>query len=440
MGEPLRDKLRRLRRDPPAGAPSERRVVPEAEAREELPDWLKGRLARGSGESARAWRDRSAGPPRDLEHGENAVGPFAARRTRLDAAAPHGLIRLREVDHADRDALCFLTGDERLAGLDPRTAVYLDIETTGLSGGAGTVPFMVCLGSFDGGSFELWQGFLREPDEEPALLAEVAERVARSSGIVSFFGKSFDRHRLEDKMRMHGVTPPFEGRPHLDLYHPCRRLYRAALPDARLQTMERALCGVIRSDDLPGAFAPAAWYDFLTGRAHLLEHVFTHNLIDVLSLVTLYAHLGRTLQERRGTGEPLEEALGEDAAAASAARAAALARLYLQRRSYGEGLSWCERAIERARDGMSRRDLQLARAECLRRTERPDEALEAYRALATQRDAVAARALFEAARLEDDQIARGLLERAAAVARVSDLRLLEGIERRLRSVSRRLAK
>jgi uncharacterized protein YprB with RNaseH-like and TPR domain len=441
--EPARDAPRELVLEPEEGEP-------EKGSSEGLPEWFKGHLARGAsaakpGSEARdAWRDRTVGPPRDLEEGANALGPFAARRTRFDTAAPHGQFRLREVDDADRDAFCFFTGDEQLAALDPRSAVYLDIETTGLSGGAGTVPFMVCLGSFDGESFELWQGFLREPDEEPALLAEIAERIAASSGVVSFFGKSFDRHRLEDKMRMHGVQPPFAERPHLDLFHPCRRLYRAALPDARLQTMERALCGVVRSDDLPGAYAPAAWYDYLAERAHLLEHVFTHNLIDVLSLVTLYAHLGRALVEQRGTGE----ALDGDGIPTAAARAAALAKLHLQRRSFEPGVTWCERAIERLHevsadrtpDGMFVRDLQLMRAECLARAERCDEALEAYRSLGAHRDALAARALFEASRLEGDLVAHGLLERAATVARVTDLRLLDKIERRLRSVSRRLAR
>jgi hypothetical protein len=135
-----------LRRDPAGGAEPERRVVPddsEEAAREGLPEWFKDRLSRGAAEPSAAWRDRATGDPRDLEPGSNELGPFAARRTRFDAAAPHGQFRLREVDHADAEALCFLTGDERLVELDPRTAVYLDIETTGLSGGAGTVPFMV---------------------------------------------------------------------------------------------------------------------------------------------------------------------------------------------------------------------------------------------------------------------------------------------------------
>ena len=214
--------------------------------------------------------------------------------------------------------------------------MYLDIETTGLGGGVGTWPFLVALGHFDGEVFELWQGFLRTPGEEPALLHEVAERIRKSGALVSFFGKSFDRHRLEDKMRMHHIEPPFEGMPHLDLYHPLNRLYnRRALWDklvpggaelgrelgqphpedephrfgfanGKLSTMERELCGLERADDLSGAFAPEAWFDFLADRDHLLEHVFRHNADDVWSLATLTAHLAQTADRIRPDKTTLE--------------------------------------------------------------------------------------------------------------------------------------
>jgi uncharacterized protein YprB with RNaseH-like and TPR domain len=374
------------------------------------------------------------GPPRDLAEDTNPRGAFAFRRTVFDEAAPHGDWRLGEVHRADPEVLGVLAGDERVASIDPRTAVYLDIETTGLSGGAGTTPFMVCLGRFTGsGGYELWQGFLRDPDEEPAMLHEVARRVGASSGVVSFFGKSFDRHRLEDKMRMHGVAPPFEGRPHLDLYHLCRRLYRPAFDDGRLQTMERGLCGVVREHDLSGAHAPAAWFDFLTGRPHLCEAVFTHNLLDVLSLVTLHAHLGRTLLEQRAGGEPLDTASGAAAADTARSRAASLGRLYERRREHGPALAWFDRARERgARD----RQHDFLRAGCLARTGSPEAAVEAFRAVGVARDPLAARALFEAARLARGAEERALLERAGRLAELCDARLAQRIEKRLARLAR----
>jgi len=199
-----------------------------------------------------------------------------------------------------------LTGDKRLLDLDPEGAVYLDTETTGLAGGTGVYVYMVGLARFVPQGVEVWQGFMRGPEQEAALLEEVRRRIALSSGVVSFFGKSFDRHRLEDKMKLHAIDPPFSERPHLDLYHPLRRLHQGLLGDSKLQTMERHLCGVEREQDLPGSLAPEAWFDYLGGRAHRLHGVFQHNFDDVLSLMTLTEWLARVDQRILEKDDPIE--------------------------------------------------------------------------------------------------------------------------------------
>lgn len=266
-----------------------------AEAPSGMPPWLRARLQRrgpgaaapGAGatpgadmdpallRAAAAW-ETTTGDPADLAEVECVRGAFAAREQRLPLASTrHGDWDLSEIDHADPAAFARLTGDAALSALDLRGAVFLDTETSGLGGGAGVFVYMVGLGWFEpDGTYVSWQGFLRDPGEEPALLQAVADRIGAADGLVSFFGKSFDRHRLEDKMRIAGVTPPFDARPHLDLFHPLRRLTRGAFRDARLQTMERELLRFRRERDLPGALAPAAWFDYLAGRPHLsLIHI-----------------------------------------------------------------------------------------------------------------------------------------------------------------------
>ncbi len=347
---------------------------------------------------------RAAGIPAGLERVEGDCGGFAARVRRFATSDRHGTFALGEIGAASAHDLAFLCRDERLLALDLSRAVFLDIETTGLSGGAGTIPFLVALGSFTEQGFALWQGFLCGPEEERALLAEVARRLRAASGVVSFFGKTFDRHRLEDKMRIHGIAPPFDALPHLDLYHPCARLYRGALGDGRLATFERVLCGVEREDDLAGSFAPEAWFDFLAGRAHRLERVFLHNERDVLSLVVLAAHLGRTLEERRADGSEL--------GGPGAARAAALAKLLAAEGEHQEALTWAERAFERAASRV--RGLEFLRAGLKLRLGRSDEALgEFERIAAGERDELALRALIEIAKLCEHEL--GDRERAVAV-------------------------
>ncbi|MEM7308154.1 MAG: ribonuclease H-like domain-containing protein [Planctomycetota bacterium] len=419
-------RLRRLRREPPpdaedaqADAPGEAGASEPAEA--DVPIWLRRRMQarRRLGFAEEVDPTPSAPvslePPARLREERTDAGDYALRLDERGRDAEHGAVRLDEVAAVAPDAYRRFARDGGLDAIDLGRAVYLDIETTGLSGGAGTYPFLVALGRFTDGGFEVWQGFLRSPDEEPAMLHAAAERIGAASAIVSFFGKSFDRHRLEDKMRLHGVEPPFEGRPHLDLYHPCARLYRDGFPDGRLCTMERELCGVRREDDLPGAYAPAAWFDFLAGRPHRLEAVFRHNLDDVLSLVTLAAHLGRVAEETSADGQALPGPAG--------LRALGLARLAADRGERDEALLWIERAIQRL-DGPLRGPRTL-RADLRRLTGDHERARGDYEALAEEAvDEHAVHALLQLAK--DAEHRRRDLPAAAALCARARVLLEEG--------------
>jgi uncharacterized protein YprB with RNaseH-like and TPR domain len=363
-------------------------------ARTALPDWYlrRGAIAQAaklSPTAPGAAQSRTRGMPRDIATALNSRGEYGERIEHFPADFVHGFGRLGEVDHARGAALALLTADPKLAAFDPRDCTFLDIETTGLSGGAGTQVFQIGLMHFDGRVFELWQGFLRSPAEAPALLEACAQRVRQRGCLVSFFGKSFDRHRLEDQMRLHHVDPPFEQRAHLDLYHLCRRLYGAAFVDGRLATMERELCGVQREHDLPGSFAPAAWFDFLAGREHLLEAVFLHNRIDVLSLAALCAHVSRVLD----ADETAQSALGGP----RDARALALCEWFTRRRDWPRVLQWSELALAAAAQP---RAVLACRARALERSGRNSEARAAFSQVAQGgSDGLSAQALAELARL-----------------------------------------
>lgn len=439
--ESTRGKLARLRRERGSAARAE-----PGPAREGVPGWLASHLERrAGGRSSGATGDapaatdhgwsRTCGEPSNLSLETNRLGPYAVRREDVAVAGhSHGAFTLAEVDHAEPLAIARLTGDPALGSIDLRRAVFLDTETTGLAGGAGVYVYMVGLGWFEGERYVSWQGFLRSPGEEAALLRAVAEIVGGADHLVSFFGKSFDRHRLEDKMRIVGVTPPFAGRPHLDLYHPMRRLTRGALKDGKLQTMERELLGFQRARDLPGSLAPAAWFDYLAGRPHLLEGVFEHNREDVLSLTVLAAYLGRAVSEQRVHGDVLP--------GPAAQRARALMETSGSRE---EQLRWADEALRRGLGGDDRRRAMLVRAQLLRRLGRVDGARLAYReALEDAADDVVAVELFVGASmllerpLGDLQNALAMARRAAQLA--SELgrprSVLNGLDRRVERLSR----
>ena len=76
-----------------------------------------------------------------------------------------------------------------------RRTIFIDLETTGLSGGAGTVAFLVGCGYFDLGAFQVRQFLLTSYASERALLYAVAE---------FFEGARSDRHLQRQDVRRAG--------------------------------------------------------------------------------------------------------------------------------------------------------------------------------------------------------------------------------------------
>ncbi len=185
--------------------------------------------------------------------------------------------------------------DDALASANLRRSCFLDTETTGLSGGAGTMAFVVGLGFFAEGQFHLHQYFLRDPGDEPAMVETLAAQLAEFEALISFNGISFDVPILENRFILARIPPPTMGLPHLDLLHPSRRLWRYGLPSCSLGTLERAVLGVLREqDDVPGGVIPLIYRDYLrTGDAREVKRILYHNAVDILSLVTLAARLCR---------------------------------------------------------------------------------------------------------------------------------------------------
>lgn len=173
--------------------------------------------------------------------------------------------------------------------------LYLDTETTGLHGGAGNLVFMTGLGFVEDGHLVVEQVFVRAFAEERAMLAHVQTRLEQRTKLVTFVGKTFDRHRLAARMAVHRLPTTILSAEHLDLLYVARRAYGQRLPDTRLRTLEEHVLGFTRTDDLPGAEAPRAFLDWLRDGSGPVDRVFEHNRLDVLSLAALHDKVPRTL-------------------------------------------------------------------------------------------------------------------------------------------------
>jgi uncharacterized protein YprB with RNaseH-like and TPR domain len=235
---------------------------------------------------------------------------------RYESDRGHGAVQIGDCELADLAPLTVLDPSLSLArhehsvvaGIDPSAfsrreaqsprIVFIDLETTGLTGGAGMVAFLVGCGYFDLGAFQVRQFLLTSHSAERALLAACAEFFDDVDLIVTYNGKTFDLPVMETRWLFHRMQPSLDGVCHFDMLHPARRLWRSDEQGCRLSTLERTLFDVRRTGDVPGLEIPSRFFHFVrSGDPCPLEPVLEHNRIDLVSLAAVTAHAARLVQE-----------------------------------------------------------------------------------------------------------------------------------------------
>ena len=263
------------------------------------------------------------------------------------------------------DSLTLIRG-EPLPEVCREEILFLDTETTGLSHGAGTVAFLVGVGFFTEKSFTVRQYLMRDYDEEIFLLQHVAQEIENRKMICTFNGATFDLPLLEARFILNRMRTILPARPHLDLLPASRRVWKLRLQKCNLSSLEAAVLGAERQDDLPGALVPERYFKYLeSGDFSLLSDVLRHNGQDIISLAHILDKLIRLHDH------PLEEAW-------EAEDLYSLGRI-LEKRGKAEGARMCYRAADRGTVSVLARGKM---AESLRRAGEWDEAENIYRQMA----------------------------------------------------------
>jgi uncharacterized protein YprB with RNaseH-like and TPR domain len=278
----------------------ESHVVPD----EFLP--LKARLERLVAAAAQRERRRGQAAPPPLEElvngmrVENERGEFFLVESSVHLEIRHGDVPLSRFHSVAPDTIGVLTAEPELERFDLRRAVFLDTETTGLAGGAGTAAFLIGVGFVDGERFRVRQYFMRDYHEEGALLHALGAELEGFDRLVTFNGKMFDVPLLDARFRLNRGRFPLASAPHLDLLHPARRLWKARLESCRLQSLEAALMNLQRHGDIAGEEIPRVYFDWVRRRdARMLARVFEHNRQDIVSLAALAVLACQWVEESR---------------------------------------------------------------------------------------------------------------------------------------------
>lgn len=184
------------------------------------------------------------------------------------------------------------------AQFSPEQVRFFDLETTGLSGGAGTKVFLAGVARLEGDTLALEQLLLTEYGAEPAYLTALAERFPQDALYISYNGKAFDAHQLKTRFVLNGRTHVLQH--HFDLLYPARRLWRSVLPGCSLSELERYVLETERDQDLPSWEVPERYFEFLRdGDPAVLQPVIAHHYHDILSLTKLLMTVHAILSDPR---------------------------------------------------------------------------------------------------------------------------------------------
>lgn len=264
------------------------------------------------------------------------------------------------------EALALLGRSRAWRDVAPERIAFVDVETTSLQGGSGTVAFLIGVGRFEGETFCVRQYFMEDFDQEPAMIRAVADELAEADAVVSYNGKTFDLPIMEVRWRLAKLKPKFPEL-HLDLLHPSRRLWSGRLPDCRLGTVERRILSILRYSDAPSAEIPQLYFDYVRGvKPQRMGLVFDHHAQDIFSLAALTQALARAVADP------------EDERFLHASDQAGLARLFQSGGDAEAAAAALRRAIEAADDEDTAFRLSMLLGRGLKRQRRHAEAVELW--------------------------------------------------------------
>jgi uncharacterized protein YprB with RNaseH-like and TPR domain len=341
----------------------------------------------------------------DMRHGHLPIGDIVS-------TINEGAAALRLMGRAWPSAAGISSGRSE----DPLPRLlFLDLETTGLFGGAGTQAFLVGCAAIEGTSIRVRQFLLPGFEHERAVLGELQAWAAAHGALCTYNGRTFDVPLVETRFMFHRVPCPLDGVPHLDMLHAARRLWRnrpvtiGPDPDeasCSLAVLEKHIAGLHRVGDVPGYEIPSRFFRFVrSGDARPLEAVLEHNRLDLISLAAVLARAIVLITHGPSAATSAQESYG-------------LARVYERAGARDDAEAALLKTIDFARRVGSEPEVHaeaLRRLAWIRRRDRrPHEAAAAWQELASlprcaaalRREAKEALAIHHEHRLKDFPAAR----------------------------------
>ena len=134
---------------------------------------------------------------------------------------------------------------------DPYKALFVDIETTGLSPDYASIYLMGCC-FYEKGEWMIRQWLCEKEDEEKELLKAFYKHLSSYSTLIHFNGNQFDLPFIQKRAALYDIPISFDDMTGIDIYKrifPYRHFLR--LTNCKQKTLEEYL-GINREDEYSG--------------------------------------------------------------------------------------------------------------------------------------------------------------------------------------------
>ncbi|MCR4620626.1 MAG: ribonuclease H-like domain-containing protein [Clostridiales bacterium] len=193
------------------------------------------------------------------------------------------------------------------SSFDLRRTIFLDTETTGLSGGAGTVAFLVGIGRVCDDRFVVKQYLMPDYSSEIEMLMAIKQDFASSETVVHFNGRRFDIPLLKNRLILKRIEDFTRDIIEFDLLYPTRAVWKLRLGSCRLGHIEKAILGLPERQDIPGSEIPQRYFESIkTQNTELLDDVIEHNRLDIYTLALLLVKLNECFSVPEQLDEQLD--------------------------------------------------------------------------------------------------------------------------------------
>jgi uncharacterized protein YprB with RNaseH-like and TPR domain len=186
--------------------------------------------------------------------------------------------------------LAVISGDPEFLNVEPTRLLYFDTETTGISGGTGTIPFLLGFGYLDEHGFQVKIFILNDLSKEDEFLdaADTFLGNLAYSATVTYNGKGFDFPLMETRYILQRKRFPLLKKPHLDFLYPARTIWKYTYETRKLGYLGDILLGISREEDIDASQIPSLYFNYLRGNMiSMIDKVVEHNALDLLGLSAL---------------------------------------------------------------------------------------------------------------------------------------------------------